>query len=71
MGAGPVGEEAEHEAVASGGTAAPAPPPQVQAADSIDLFETAGAPVLKRAVPAAVGLGLLLLLVLWIVRRRK
>jgi len=66
MGAG-TAEEAAEEGV-------PAPqvaPPQPMAADSIDLLGTAGAPVLKRAIPALVGVGIVLALVIWLVRRKR
>jgi carbon monoxide dehydrogenase subunit G len=69
MGAGPVSEEAAEATAAA--PAAKEAAPQPMAADSIDLLGTAGAPVLKRAIPAAVGLGLLIVLVVWIVRRRR
>ncbi|MDH4158963.1 MAG: SRPBCC family protein [Actinomycetota bacterium] len=69
LGAGPAPEETPG-AAAGAATAQPAAPQPV-AADSIDLLGTAGAPVLKRAIPAAVGLGLLIVVVVWIVRRLK
>jgi uncharacterized protein len=47
--------------------AAPAPP---AVADSIDLLGTAGVPVLKRAVPALVGI-VLLGIIVWLFRRRS
>jgi carbon monoxide dehydrogenase subunit G len=39
--------------------------------DSIDLLGTAGAPVLKRAVPAAIAAVVVLAIVVWAVRRRR
>jgi len=64
---------ARHEsAVADEPAAAPEPPAwQPPQGDAIDLLEVAGLPVLKRAVPAAVGLLALLLVVLGIRRRRR
>jgi len=53
-----------------GGAPTPAAPPLPQAADSIDLLGTAGAPVLKRALPAALGL-LALVCIIWLIARRK
>ena len=62
----------EHPAAPSsdGGAPTPAAPPLPQAADSIDLLGTAGAPVLKRALPAALGL-LALVGIIWLIARRK
>ena len=47
--------------------AAPAPLPKV--ADSIDLLGTAGAPVLKRLVPAVVVIIVVVALIIWAVKR--
>ena len=47
--------------------AAPAPLPKV--ADSIDLLGTAGAPVLKRLVPAVVVIVVVVALIIWAVKR--
>jgi uncharacterized protein len=59
-------------AAATGGettvTAAP-PTPLPQAADSIDLLGTAGAPVLKRAIPVVVGVVVVVGIIIWIARR--
>ena len=49
---------------ASEETSAPAPAP-VQAADSIDLLGTAGAPVLKRAIPVIVVVAVVVGAVVW------
>jgi carbon monoxide dehydrogenase subunit G len=38
--------------------------------DSIDLLGTAGAPVLKRAIPLAIGLVVVIGVIVWIARRR-
>jgi carbon monoxide dehydrogenase subunit G len=74
MGAGPAEEAAgaggpEVQSEAVGATKAGTPQPM--AADSIDLLGTAGAPVLKRAIPALVGVGIVLALIFWIVRRKR
>lgn len=53
-----------------GGAAAAAPRPLPQAADSIDLLGTAGAPVLKRALPAIIGL-VAIIGIIWLIARRK
>jgi uncharacterized protein len=62
---------AREEAEASG--AAPqsiAPTPMPQAADSIDLLGTAGAPVLKRVLPAVAILAALVGII-WLIARRR
>jgi hypothetical protein len=62
---------AQAAAAASGSdqpTAAPAPLPQ--AADSIDLLGTAGAPVLKRAIPAVLAL-VAIVGIIWLIARRR
>lgn len=46
------------------------PPPLPQAADSIDLLGTAGAPVLKRALPAILGL-IAVIGIIWLIARRR
>lgn len=58
------------EAAAEGGTAA-TPPPTVHADESIDLLGTAGAPVLKRAIPVVIGVVLVVVVIVAIARRRK
>ncbi len=63
------GGEAPAEAAAPGAPAAPAPA-LPQAADSIDLLGTAGAPVLKRALPAVLGL-VAIIGIIWLIARRK
>lgn len=56
---------------APAGAAAPAAPrPMPHTADSIDLLGTAGAPVLKRAIPAVLGI-LALVGIIWLIARRK
>ena len=64
------GEQPAAAPSSDGGPATPAAPPMPQAADSIDLLGTAGAPVLKRALPAALGL-LALVGIIWLIARRK
>ena len=63
------GARAEAEA-----TGAPQPPPAAtplpQAADSIDLLGTAGAPVLKRAIPVIIGV-ITVIGIIWLIARRK
>ncbi len=55
---------------ASGPAPSPAAAPQLpHQADAIDLFDTAGAPVLKRVAPVVAGLGLLAL-IWWLFSRR-
>jgi hypothetical protein len=49
-------------------SAAPAPA-LPQAADSIDLLGTAGAPVLKRAIPIVVGVVVVIAIVVWVSKR--
>ncbi len=62
---------ARAEAEASG---APQPPaaatPMPQAADSIDLLGTAGAPVLKRAIPAVLAI-VAVIGIIWLIARRR
>lgn len=48
----------------------PAPSPLPQAADSIDLLGTAGAPVLKRAIPAVVAI-VAVIGIIWLIARRR
>jgi hypothetical protein len=64
------------ESAASGEpVAAPAAAPQAAALphheDSIDLLGTAGAPVLKRAIPAAIAAVVVIAIVVWVVRRKR
>lgn len=76
-------EAAPAAAAASGtasanGTAAPAaatstataPPPQFHRDEAIDLLGTAGSPVLKRAIPAAIAALVVVGVIVWIVRRK-
>lgn len=53
----------------SGGSAA-TPTPLPQAADSIDLLGTAGAPVLKRAIPAVIAV-VAVIGIIWLIARRR
>lgn len=64
------GGQAPAEEAAPGAPAAAAPTPLPQAADSIDLLGTAGAPVLKRALPAVLGL-VAVIGIIWLIARRK
>ena len=68
---------AEEPAVAADGTTAPAaaprattPPPRPASDEAIDLLGTAGAPVLKRAIPAAIGAVVVIAIIIWAVRRK-
>ncbi|MGI9197310.1 MAG: SRPBCC family protein [Candidatus Nanopelagicales bacterium] len=54
----------------AGAPAAPMQQPLPQAADSIDLLGTAGAPVLKRAIPAIIGI-VAIVGIIWLIARRK
>jgi carbon monoxide dehydrogenase subunit G len=66
------GQAEEPAAPSADGTPAPAPAPRPmpQAADSIDLLGTAGAPVLKRALPAILGL-IAVIGIIWLIARRR
>jgi len=68
---------AEEPSVAADGTTAPAaaprattPPPRPASDEAIDLLGTAGAPVLKRAIPAAIGAVVVIAIIIWAVRRK-
>ena len=50
-------------------TATAAPKPLPKAADSIDLLGTAGAPVLKRAVPVVIAIVVVVAIVIWATKR--
>ena len=64
------GTNAAETAAANGEAAPVAPRPLPQAADSIDLLGTAGAPVLKRALPAIIGI-IAIVGIIWLIARRK
>ncbi len=57
------------EELPAGGAAAP--PPTVHADESIDLLGTAGAPVLKRAIPIVIGVVIVVGVIVLIARRRR
>lgn len=60
------------EEIAAGGAAThAAPPPTVHADESIDLLGTAGAPVLKRAIPIVIGVVIVVGVIVLIARRRR
>jgi hypothetical protein len=65
-------QAAAASAAAEKGEPAPStmPTPLPQAADSIDLLGTAGAPVLKRAIPAALVL-VAVVGIIWLIARRR
>jgi carbon monoxide dehydrogenase subunit G len=48
-----------------------APRPVLHHEDSIDLLGTAGAPVLKRAIPVAIGVVIVVGVIIWLARRGK
>jgi len=61
---------AANGAAPAGGTTTTAPPrPRPQADEAIDLLGTAGAPVLKRAIPVAIGVVVVVGVIIWISRR--
>ena len=51
-------------------TAPPKPAVLPHHEDSIDLLGTAGAPVLQRAIPVAIGLVVVIGVIIWIARRK-
>ncbi len=53
---------------AAGGADAPAPAP-IKTADSINLLETAGAPILKRAIPVLIGIAVVVGIIIFIASR--
>ena len=56
---------------AAGTTTAPPKPVELpHHEDSIDLLGTAGAPVLRRAIPVAIGLAVVIGVIVWIARRK-
>lgn len=58
-------------ATATATTVAAPPAPVLHHEDSIDLLGTAGAPVLKRAIPIAIGVVIVVGVVIWLARRKK
>jgi len=67
------GAEATAAAAGEAGTTTTAPPKPVELPhheDSIDLLGTAGAPVLQRAIPVAIGLVVVIGVIVWIARRK-
>lgn len=75
MTAAAVGAAAPVEDAGTDGPAAPAPapraatPPRPVSDDAIDLLGTAGAPVLKRAIPVAIGAVVVIGLIIWLVKK--
>jgi carbon monoxide dehydrogenase subunit G len=67
--AAPAAESVNGTPAPAAATAA-APPPQFQRDEAIDLLGTAGSPVLKRAIPAAIGALVVIGIIVWIVRRK-
>ena len=62
-------DSAPREPSSNAATGEPARPQPPKAADSIDLLGTAGAPVLKRAVPVVIGVGVLIVVAIWVIKR--
>ena len=71
LAAGAAAEAGSTAEAAAGGTTHAAPPPTVHADESIDLLGTAGAPVLKRAIPVVIGVLLVVGVIVLVARRRK
>lgn len=71
LAAGAAAEAGSTAEAADGGTTHAAPPPTVHADESIDLLGTAGAPVLKRAIPVVIGVLLVVGVIVLVARRRK
>ena len=71
LAAGAAAEAGSTAEAAEGGTTHEAPPPTVHADESIDLLGTAGAPVLKRAIPVVIGVLLVVGVIVLVARRRK
>ena len=71
LAAGAAAEAGSTAEAAEGGTTHAAPPPTVHADESIDLLGTAGAPVLKRAIPVVIGVLLVVGVIVLVARRRK
>ena len=71
LAAGAAAEAGSTAEAAEGGTTHAAPPPTVHADESIDLLGTAGAPVLKRAIPDVIGVLLVVGVIVLVARRRK
>lgn len=71
LAAGAAAEAGSTAETAEGGTTQAAPPPTVHADESIDLLGTAGAPVLKRAIPVVIGVLLVVGVIVLVARRRK
>lgn len=66
-------EEAPAAAADGAPAAAPratTPPPRPASDEAIDLLGTAGAPVLKRAIPAAIGAAVVIAIIIWAVNRK-
>ncbi len=67
----PAAGDADTAAAAEGGAPAAAPAALPQADEAIDLLGTAGAPVLKRAVPVAIGVVVIVGIIIWVVKSRS
>jgi hypothetical protein len=67
---GPAAAASAGQAVADGAPTVTTPTVLPQAADSIDLLGTAGAPVLKRVIPVVAGV-IVLGVVIWLIVRNR
>jgi carbon monoxide dehydrogenase subunit G len=68
--AAPAGQAAAGAAAPAAAPAPAAAAPQFHRDEAIDLLGTAGSPVLKRAIPAAIGALVVIGIIVWIVRRK-
>lgn len=68
LAAGAAAEAGSTEEAAAG---AATPPPVMHADESIDLLGTAGAPVLKRAIPVVIGVVVVVAVIVLVARRRR
>jgi carbon monoxide dehydrogenase subunit G len=64
-----VAAEPTRSALLAGATEPSAPRPRRASDEAISLFGTAGAPVLKRAVPLAIGVAVVIAAIIWVVKR--
>lgn len=64
-----IGARGDQAAAQASGDPAAVAAPVIKAADSIDLLGTAGAPVLKRAIPVLIGVIVVVAIIWWLVAR--
>jgi carbon monoxide dehydrogenase subunit G len=67
----PAAAEAGGSPLATATATSTGPQPVVHHEDSIDLLGTAGAPVLKRAIPVAIGVVIVVGVIIWLARRGR